>query len=125
MFNIRRFRVNYWSCDCFICLVFWFSLLYLNLNSFLINCRSGYFLFIISISRNINSLYSFSCLNYSFSCNWISCYNFIRLINVINLNLFFLGNWLNISLSYVLICRKCITSWCRIISSLNRSINSR
>ena len=92
-----------WSSDNLICSLHWGRWLDLNLNSLLINSWSNNSLFVVSISSYINSLISTSLLNNWLSGNWISINNFVRSIYKLNLNIFFLFNWLDISLSDILV----------------------
>ena len=115
---------NNWSCLSFIGLVNWFLFLNLNFNSLLINSWSNNSLFVVFISININSLYSRSVLVNSISGDWISVNNLIRRILIINLNILFFQNWLDVWLSNVLISRKGIISNLWVVLYLNWSLNS-
>lgn len=101
----------------------WFLFLNLNLNSLLVNSRSNYSLFVVFVTINIDSLDSWSVLVNSVSSDWISVNNLIRRILIINLNILFLQNWLNVWLSNVLISWKGVISDLWVVLYLYRSLN--
>lgn len=125
VFGCSRFAVDDWSGDGFVGFVFRSSLLYLDLYSFLVNSWSGHFLFVVSVTCNINCSNSFSSLNNSFSGDWVSVHNFIRLINILDLDILFFSDRLNVCLGDVLVSRKSVVSGSRVILLLNRSVDSR
>ena len=116
---------NNWFSNSLISSLYSWLLLYLYLNSLLINSWLNYSLFIIFISWYIYSLSSCSILIYSVSSDWISVNYLIRGILEINLNLFSFSNWLDKSISNVLISWESVISSTWIILSLNWSINNR
>ena len=108
--DFRISSVDGSSVDGLVGSILWLGLLNLNLDSLLVNSWSHDFLFIISVSLNINSLYSGSFLNDWFSGDWVSVDNSVWSILPLNVNLFFLVDWLNISLVDSFIGRKSVRS---------------
>ncbi len=100
-------------------------LLNLNLYLLLVNSWSDNSLFVVSVSRNIDSLSSRSVLLNLLSGDWISIDNLIRRVLVVDLNRLFFMNRLNVSLSNILISRKSVISDLWVVLNLSRSLNSR